>query len=222
MGVQEKGSRTERCRRRSAHGALLWLFAVGALLPFQSLLPMDERDGWDVSFYRGQFSGTDLRQIILQADTDYKPSYIFTGAVSRPASLEFFGLSTEWEGQVVHHSGAQKHLEFNGLLMARLGNSLDFSGIPVSFAVGEGLSLATRNPDVENPRSFYGVNGESEYSQNLLNYLVFEVEMGLPLDAYEPRAFIRIHHRSGIYGTFCPRTCGSNYVAYGVKFSPFD
>lgn len=176
----------------------------------------------DVTFYRGQFTGTTLGNILLQADTDYKPSYILTGAVSSSAPLEFFGLATEWEGQVVKHSGSQKHLEFNAVLMARIGNSLDFSGLPISFAVGEGLSLASRNPDLENPRSFYGVDGESEYSRNFLNYLVFEVELGLPLDAYEPRAFIRLHHRSGIYGTFCPRTCGSNYIAYGVKFSPFE
>ncbi|MBI40947.1 MAG: hypothetical protein CMF59_15215 [Leptospiraceae bacterium] len=187
-----------------------------------SLGAVEEPSNLSVTMYRGQFTRTTLGNIMLQGDTDYKPSYIFTGAVSTPASVDFFGLPTEWEGQVVKHSGAQKHLEFNAVLMARLGNSLDFSGIPVSFAIGEGLSLATRNPDLENPRSFYGIDGESEYSQNLLNYLVFEVEFGLPMDAYEPRAFIRLHHRSGIYGTFCPRTCGSNYIAYGIKFSPFE
>ena len=187
-----------------------------------SLGAVEEPSNLSVTMYRGQFTRTTLGNIMLQGDTDYKPSYTFTGAVSTPASVDFFGLPTEWEGQVVKHSGAQKHLEFNAVLMARLGNSLDFSGIPVSFAIGEGLSLATRNPDLENPRSFYGIDGESEYSQNLLNYLVFEVEFGLPMDAYEPRAFIRLHHRSGIYGTFCPRTCGSNYIAYGIKFSPFE
>ncbi|HBS04966.1 MAG TPA: hypothetical protein DEA96_08380 [Leptospiraceae bacterium] len=193
-----------------------------ALISSASLGAVEEPSNLNITLYRGQFTRTTLGNIMLQGDTDYKPSYIFTGALSTPASVDFFGLPTEWEGQVVKHSGAQKHLEFNAVLMARLGDSLDFSGIPVSFAIGEGLSFATRNPDLENPRSFYGIDGESEYSQNLLNYLVFEVEFGLPLDAYEPRAFIRLHHRSGIYGTFCPRTCGSNYIAYGIKFSPFE
>ena len=192
------------------------------LLASTSLHALDEPDRTDITFYRGQFTRSNLGNIALKADTDFKPSYIFTGAVSQPAPMAFFGLPMEWEGQVVHHSGSQKHLEFNALIMARMGDSLDFSGVPVSFAVGEGHSLATRNPDLENPRSFYGINGESEYSRNLLNYLVFELEIGLPVDAYEPRAFLRIHHRSGIYGTFCPRTCGSNYIAYGVKFSPFQ
>lgn len=199
-------------------GIILFL----AFLSSAALGAVEEARGLDFTFYRGQFTGTTLGNIMLKGDTEYQPSYIFTGAVSAPASVDFFGLPTEWEGQVVHHSGAQKHLEFNAVLMARVGDSLDFSGVPVSFAVGEGLSLATRNPDLENPRSFYGIDGESEYSQNLLNYLVFEVEFGLPMDAYEPRAFIRLHHRSGIYGTFCPRTCGSNYIAYGIKFSPFE
>ena len=94
-----------------------------------SLGAVEEPSNLSVTMYRGQFTRTTLGNIMLQGDTDYKPSYIFTGAVSTPASVDFFGLPTEWEGQVVKHSGAQKHLEFNAVLMARLGNSLDFSGL---------------------------------------------------------------------------------------------
>ncbi|MCB1305062.1 MAG: hypothetical protein KDK37_12320 [Leptospiraceae bacterium] len=201
--------------RRSLQSAIL----IGFILFAQSGQAQDDPS---VAVYQGQFTQTTLGNILLKGNTDYRPSYILTGAYNTPSSFTFLGLPTEWEGQVVKHSGTDKHLEFNAVFMARLGDSLDFSGIPMSIAVGEGLSLATRNPGVENPRSFYGVNGESEYSRNLLNYLVFELEVGLPMDAYQPRAFVRLHHRSGIYGTFCPPTCGSNYIAYGVKFSPFD
>ncbi|MCP5483321.1 MAG: hypothetical protein H7A21_17935 [Spirochaetales bacterium] len=171
----------------------------------------------DVSVYHGSFSKTNLGDILLAGETHYYDSYITVAALNRDIPYRVGGLEFEAEGQIVRHSGLQKHLEYNGLLMGRLGDP--WSGWPFSIAVGEGLSFATRNPDLENPRRGLDDPGrESEWSRNLLNYMVFELEMALPLDSYRPRAFFRIHHRSGIYGIFCPPTCGSNYLAYGIKF----
>ena len=118
----------------------------------------------------------------------------------------------------MRHSGIQKHLEFNGVVLARITEP--FRGTPFSVGVGEGLSFATRNPDLENTsRSLQNIDARTETSRNLLNYLVFELDMALPVDMYAPRAFLRVHHRSGIFGTLCPSICGSNFVAYGVKFT---
>lgn len=181
-------------------------------------LPAESDDKLNVSVYHGLFSDTALGEILLSAKTHYRASYITTAAVGKPLERRLFGLPLEAEGQLVRHTGTQKHLEFNGLLLVR-SEPVDL-GLPLTFAVAEGFSLATRNPDLENRRkSIYTPGVTSEYSRNLLNYLTFEMEARVPMDAYEPRAFVRVHHRSGIYGLLCPPTCGSNYMAYGVRFA---
>jgi hypothetical protein len=174
-------------------------------------------DEWNISTYQGLYSQTNLGQILLQGKTHYQPGYISAATVGKQTDYGIFGMKLETEGQVVRHTGRDKHMEFNGLVMAR---TEELFHLPITFAMAEGLSLATRNPDLENPRkSIENPGAESEYSRNLLNYLVFEVEVGVPLDAYKPRAFVRVHHRSGIYGILCPPTCGSNYLGYGMRFS---
>ena len=60
------------------------------LLASTSLHALDEPDRTDITFYRGQFTRSNLGNIALKADTDFKPSYIFTGAVSQPAPMAFF------------------------------------------------------------------------------------------------------------------------------------
>ncbi|MBX7057792.1 MAG: hypothetical protein K1X75_06965 [Leptospirales bacterium] len=169
-----------------------------------------------LSYYYGQFSDTNLGDILLTASTDYRGDYLHAFSYSRPLALDLMELPLEAEGQVVRHSGRTTHMEFNGALVARWQSS----GGGFSLAAGEGLSLATRNPDLENPRrSPLSPGTQSEYSRNLLNFLLFEAEAAIPLDAYQPRVFLRVHHRSGGYGLLCPPTCGSNYVAYGLRFS---
>lgn len=174
-------------------------------------------DIWNYSLYHGTFTTTTLGET-LSAYTNYKPSYLTVLTVNRPLPYRLWRANLEGEGQIGRHTGIMKHLEFNGVVLARFEQP--FRGTPFSFAIGEGLSFATRNPELENPRrSIEDPYVAEETSRNLLNYLVFELEMAVPVDAYSPRAFIRVHHRSGIYGIFCPPVCGSNVVAYGVRFS---
>lgn len=156
-----------------------------------------------------------MQSIFFKQETAYRPSYITVFALNRPLEESLLGFNVEGEGQFVVHSGVMSHLEYNGLFVLR---SQPFDWLPLSLALGEGLSVATQNPGMENPRkSWNDPNRESEYSKKLLNYLMFEVDYALPGDTYKPRVFMRIHHRSGIYGIFCPPTCGSNFMAYGVK-----
>lgn len=176
-----------------------------------------ERDRrWDVSFYHGLFTNTTLGETLLFARTDYRPAYLTALTVARPTRYDLLEIPIEAEAQLVHHSGAQKHVEFNGVLVARY--ELPQAG--ASLAFGEGLSFATRRPDVETVRpTASDPFQDSQATRNLLNYLMFEAEFRVPLDARNPRVFMRIHHRSGIWGVFCPPTCGSNYVTYGMRFT---
>lgn len=176
-----------------------------------------ERDrAWDVSFYHGVFTNTTLGETLVFARTDYRPAYLTALTVARPTRYDLLDIPLEAEAQLVRHSGAQKHLEFNGVLVARY----EFPRAGASLAFGEGLSFATRRPDVETVRpSASNPFQDSQATRNLLNYLMFEAEFRAPIDAENSRVFMRIHHRSGIWGVFCPRTCGSNFVTYGVRFT---
>ena len=169
----------------------------------------------DLSLYIGTFSDTRLVDIVTRGETSYQRSHILTAAVSRPTGSELESVLFETEAQVVKHFGIMQHLEVNGLLIARWPKVL---GLPISLAVGEGLSLAGENPGLENPRKdFLHPFRPEEESRPLLNYLMVELEARPQFFSDSPRMFLRVHHRSGVFGTYCPPTCGSNFVAYGIR-----
>ena len=96
----------------------------------------------------------------------------------------------------------------------------------MSFAFGEGVSLTSQNPTMENKRKgFYLDTGLFQFqaieSRNFLNYVMVELDYRVWDTSYNPRIFVRIHHRSGVFGLLCPPdpACGSNFISYGVKFS---
>ncbi len=225
------GYRQLRLRRfQQARIALIALTVMGGLAPSLAARTVAEnenrseqrpmaRSPWHIAYYEGKYSRTNLGEILLSGRTKYEESHIAVLSLARPLAQSLWGLDFEGEGQLVRHTGIQKHLEFNGLVLARLDRP--FRGSGLSLGIGEGLSLATRNPDLENvQRSVLTPNLSTETSRKLLNYLVFEVAFELPaVDFYRPEAFLRVHHRSGIFGTLCPSICGSNFVAYGVRFS---
>ena len=169
----------------------------------------------DLSLYFGTYTDTRLLDIVTRGETAYRPSHILTAAVSRPTGSELDSVLFETEAQVVKHFGIMQHLEVNGLLIARWPS---FLGLPISLAVGEGLSLAGENPSLENPRKdlLHPFRTEEE-SRPLLNYLMVELELKPESTLNLPRMFLRVHHRSGVFGTYCPPTCGSNFVAYGIR-----
>lgn len=175
-----------------------------------------DRPPTTISYYYGAFSRTTLGEILLSQHTNYQGAYMHAVALSRPLPLDLWEIPLEGEAMIVHHSGWMKHMEFNGAVLARM----HLNGTPLSLAAGEGLSLASRRPDVENPRrSWRNPYTVSEYGQNFLNLLLFEAEFRLPAEQYSPRVFLRVHHRSGAFGLLCPPTCGSNFIAYGFRFT---
>jgi hypothetical protein len=84
--------------------------------------------------------------------------------------------------------------------------------INTTFAFGEGLSYAFAVP--------YAEKEVDAHSQNFLDFLTFELTFGLP--KYPDWQLVaRIHHRSGMYGTFAPRSdhAGSNSMGFGIRYS---
>jgi len=170
-------------------------------------------------FYGGQFTATNFFPLLFQARTDYRSSYIMTYGLNQRLDANLRELGFEAETNLTRHFGIQKHYELNGMLMARWERF--FFGRPWSIALGEGLSLASEKPRLEqrspNPLK---LQFDSQQTSALLNYIVVEFDTPLPrfLQDDGTRAFLRIHHRSGMFGVYCPPTCGSNYVTYGLRF----
>lgn len=195
----------------------------------------------DIVAFHGVYSETDLLPIVLRGRTEYRNSWITVLGWNQPLGTHLRSLEFEAEGQVGLHSGAMRHREANGLLVARL----PVAGGPVSLALGEGVSVASANPSLENrekgmrigensfdvyesyalmqqpgfPWALATVQANSTESRPVLNYIMVEAELRLNSAAWSPGFFMRVHHRSGVFGLYCPPdpACGSNFVTYGVK-----
>lgn len=176
--------------------------------------------GWDLSLYAGQYTETDLLPILFQGDIRWKNSQILVVGLSKPLDFRFRMFRFEVEGNIGKHFGLMNHWEANGLYIARIPNLFS---LPFSFAIGNGLSLASQNPRLENkPTGFhwdpFHYQHNAQESRNILNYLMVELEWGRR-DSEIPRIFIRIHHRSGIFGLYCKPdpACGSNFITIGAR-----
>lgn len=169
----------------------------------------------------GLFINADLLPISTQGDISYKKSYIGVLGLNYDLQKKLGILNLELEGLLGKHKGEMNHSELGGVLVARIPNLILK---PMSFAFGEGLSWASENPFLENRKKGWdrgSFNTENIESRPFLNYLMFELDYGIPSISLQPKVFVRIHHRSGIWGTFCPPDppCGSNFLTYGVKVS---
>jgi hypothetical protein len=119
-------------------------------------------------------------------------------------------ISLEAEGQVGKHFNTDDHWEFVGLVAARWHQFPWNDYVNTSVAVGEGISYYTKISNVEKK--------DDENAQNALNYLMFELALGLP--QYPKWGLVlRIHHRSSVFGLVGPSGSGSNFVCGGIKYS---
>ena len=177
------------------------------------------KPNYSVVGFGGIYVNSDLAPISFNLDFKYKPSYISGLGINRKVNRKYSIFEFEVEGILAKHSGAMNHGEAVAVGIARVPKLF---GTPFSFALGEGQSIASENPKLENLRKGYD-NGRIVFddiqSRAWLNYLMFELDYTLPWFNESSKVFARIHHRSGIYGVYCPPTppCGSNFVVYGFK-----
>ena len=164
---------------------------------------------WSVMLYQGFGTSTDLGQTLV-FDIKSEDSQ-FTGLVANRKMFSFWKYFTfELEGQVLRHYGKQEHWEYNGLFMIRFHPFLLDPAFDIEFAVGEGLSYATKIPVIE-------AEQHPDASSRFLNYLVFEVAF-TPARYREWSLVARIHHRSGAFRLFNGTRGGSNFLALGLRY----
>ncbi len=209
--------------KKNPYKTSLKYFLIIALILFSS--PIFSQNffskNYSVLTYGGIFVNSDLAPISFNLDFKYKPSYLWAVGVNRRVNKKFSILEFEMETLLGRHTGYMNHWEAVVLGIARVNNVLK---LPVSLAIGEGQSFSSQNPKMENLRKGYDrgkFNLDDIESRAWLNYLMFEIDYSFRNVEHEPKIFVRLHHRSGIYGVYCSPhpPCGSNYVVYGAKLS---
>ncbi len=172
--------------------------------------PATAEQRWMVSFYTGQYSDTALNEII-RFNTDFESSNVYVLSLGRELGTFKDIIGYEVEGQVAWHTGEQTHEEINAAFTLRW---LPFPWdryLDTSFAFGNGLSYATSDPELEIRE------GNDHETNQLLYYILVETAFTIPhYDSWD--LFVRVHHRSSVFGLIGGISTGSNFVGIGIRY----
>ena len=166
------------------------------------------RHKWFLTIYGGAHAQENIEDVLTFQAKFEDNDYIIVAALAREFWRYKEYISFEAEGQIGKHFNNDTFWEFNALIIGRWHPFPWDKYLDTSLAVGDGISHYTEVSKVE--------KADDEDSQRTINYLLFELTLGLP---QYPRwdVVLRIHHRSGIFGVY--EGGGSNYVTGGFKFS---
>lgn len=171
--------------------------------------PVQAGDGWFASVYTGRFSDTALWELTLGV-TEFESSRILVFSLGKELAPLRPGIDLEWEAQIAGHSGAQNHHEVNTALTVRWQRLPWDLLLDSSIAIGNGISYASEKPSLEERES------PDEETSNLLYYILVELAARSGQKSWEP--FLRVHHRSSVYGVFNRVDAGSNYAGIGIRY----
>ena len=167
-------------------------------------------DQWFASVYVGKFSDTAFNQII-RFDTEFESAYVHVLSVGKELGVYKDTIQFEWEMQASKHTGRQDHEEINGAFTLRWLPFFWDDYLDTSFAFGNGVSYATKDPELEIR------DADDNKTTQWLYYFLVELAVGVPkFDAWD--LFLRIHHRSSVFGAISGLTTGSNFVGLGLRY----
>lgn len=165
---------------------------------------------WFTSIYTGQYSDTALNEIV-RFNTRFEDSFVHVISLGKELGVYKSKIGYEVEGQVAWHSGEQSHGELNAVFTLRW---LPFPWdryLDTSFAFGNGISYATSDPELEIRES------DDRQTNQILYYILVELAVAIPnYEQYD--LFVRIHHRSSVFGAIDGITTGSNFVGLGLRY----
>ena len=187
-----------------------WFLLLSSLFLLPSYVHSGDSKNYHVTLYGAMLTDGALAETAIfkaKLDNDFKFATVAAGA--KIGNL-FDWIDFELEGQAVKHLEGQHHWEFNSLVIARWLRFPWNDIVKTSFAVGEGLSLATNKSVSE--EKYHG-----EKTDKFLNYLMFEFDFALP---HEPSWSLvtRIHHRSGVFGLFGGVHGATNAFSLGIRY----
>ena len=167
-----------------------------------------EQYKWYFTLYGGAYTQSELEDNLMFDIHFADDTYIIVGALARELWRYEDFISFEVEGQLGKYFGQEHQGQINGLIIARWLKFPWNKYVDTSFAVGDGLSYNTHTSDVE--------KDDDEDAGRWLNYLMFEVTLGLP--KYPRWDFVyRLHHRSSIRELI--GAGASNFVTAGFKYA---
>lgn len=184
-----------------------FVFSSLCVVLFASVAVAEKEYQNSVLVYGAKYTPNRLVEIAVN-DHSMEESYLVALAWNREFARSYSFLGWETEAQVVKHFKGQHNMEFNALVVARWHEFPWNHRIKTTLAVGDGLSLASRKPKLEQERK--------PKASALLNYLLFELTLAPPQSRWYWSA--RIHHRSGIFGLFNGVDGGSNFIGSGVGY----
>lgn len=192
------------------------LFGLALLLGYGSGARADDdknkddlkRHKWFLTVYGGAHAQDTIEDVFTFNAKFEDNDYIAVAALAREFWRYQNYISFETEGQIGKHFNNDTFWEFNGLIIGRWHVFPWNKYVDTSLAIGDGLSCYTEISKVE--------KDDDDDAQKTLNYLLFELALGLP---QYPRwdLVVRIHHRSSVFGLY--GAGGSNYLTGGIKFS---
>jgi len=185
-----------------------FLFLCGIFFLSISIPPSIQAQ-WYGAVYHAVLAGPGIEDAILFS-AEFDTSYQFSALAIGKRFYEYSeNLVLELEGQVVKHFGDQTHIEWNGVFILRWMTFPWDQYVNTTFAFGEGLSYASKTPNIEQLHN--------ENVSHLLNYLLIELTVEIP--QMPNFSFItRVHHRSGAYGLFHGVKGASNGVGLGIRY----
>lgn len=189
----------------------LWMLI---LLPCLIAATADAReknnDQWFASYYIGQYSDTAFNEII-RFNTELESSYVHVLSVGKELGVYKDKIQYELEAQVSKHTGDQDHEEINAVFTLRWLPFWWDDYLDTSFAFGNGVSYATEDPPLEIRDS------DDDETSKWLYYFLVEMAVGVPKTT-DWDLFVRIHHRSSVFGAIDNVMAGSNFVGLGLRY----
>jgi len=164
------------------------------------------------SLYLGRYTDNSLvEEILVNKPIQFEPSNIITLALAKVYARPHPERQWEFESQLVKHYRRQTHWEFNALAIHRWRDYLWDRYLKTTFAIGGGLSHATKVPPLEFASHI------NEGAAKTLAYLMLEATFQAP-QMTNLQFMVRIHHRSGVYKLINNVAGGSNHIGVGVKW----
>jgi len=188
--------------------ALVMGVTSGALAQDEQTQDGIARYNWFLTVYAGAHAQDDIGDVFALKPKFEDNAYVGVVALAHQFWHYQKYISFEAEGQIGKHFNTDDQLEFVGLIIGRWHEFPWNKWVDTSFAVGDGISYYTEISNVEKE--------DDEDAQHALNYLLFELALGLP---QYPKwdLVLRIHHRSSMFGLV--GAAGSNFVCGGIKYS---
>jgi hypothetical protein len=204
------------CRPIRLNSAIfvLVLLVVAGSIPAAALASGPKEKKWLLTLGNGVHTTRTIGKATFNIPGQFTDHYLHGFALSR--ELGSFGRLFAWEveGMLAWHrdrrSGArQDYTESTVAALVRYRSFPWSHHLPISVALGNGLSFTSDRPRVEE-------DFREGRTRHLLNYIALELAVGLPWGEGLELAY-RIHHRSGVFGLYGGVRGASDFYLLGLR-----